>query len=90
MKTFFLETLDGLQLGLDGDVLNGIVNRLKHKGLRLGLWRVYEMRVGAIIIEQEEIKVRWLPSLELTTCCADAVTSLIIMLTTVPANTLFL
>jgi hypothetical protein len=50
MQAFFLETLDGLQLGLDDDVLDGIINSLKHKRLRLGLWRVYEMRVGAIII----------------------------------------
>ena len=90
MQTFFFKTLDGLHLGLDGDVLDGIINGLKHKRLRLGLWRVNEMRVGPIIIEQEEVKVRWLPCLKLTTSCADAVTCLIVMVTTVAAHTLFL
>jgi hypothetical protein len=52
MQAFFLETLDGLHLILDGDVLDGIINGLKHKGIRVGLWRVYEMRIWAIIIEQ--------------------------------------
>jgi hypothetical protein len=90
MQTFFFKTLDGLHLGLDGDVLDGIINGLKHKRLRLGLWRVNEMRVGPIIIEQEEVKVRWLPCLEVTTSCADPVTFLIVMVTTVAAHTLFL
>ena len=90
MQTFFLETLDCLQLGVNGDVLDGIINGLKHKGLRLELWRVNKMRIGAIIIEQEKVKVRWLPCLEVTTSCADAVTCLIVMVTTVAAHTLFL
>lgn len=57
MQASFLETFDGLHLGVDNDILNGLINCLNHKGLMLGLWRVNEMRIGAIIIEQQEVKV---------------------------------
>jgi hypothetical protein len=52
MVAFFLKTLDGLHLGLDDDILNGLIYSLNHKGLVLGLWGVKEMRIGLIIIEQ--------------------------------------
>ena len=57
MQAFFLETFDGLHLGVDYDILNGLINGLNRKGLMLWLWRVNEMRIGAIIIKKQEVKV---------------------------------
>jgi hypothetical protein len=56
----------------------------------LELWGVNEMGIGAIIIQQQEVKVRWLPCPELTTSSANAVACLIVMVATITTYALFL